>query len=107
MIDVEAEALIDLRDAAKHPAFRQRNGKSAHFSSVYRWISRGARARNGARVILETVKLPIGLRTSREAIGRFLNALSNPCDPMPAPTSTARRRLIEQAEKELTEAGML
>jgi hypothetical protein len=107
MIDVDTEDLIDLREAARHRAFRQRNGKAAHFSSIYRWISRGARARNGARVVLETIKLPIGLRTTTQAITRFIDALTNPGNTSPAPTSATRRRQMQQTHKELTDAGML
>lgn len=108
MIDVFQEDLIDLRQACREPVFRNRlTKKPAHIASVYRYVMRGARAANGERIRLETVRTPRGMLTSREAIVRFIEALTNPDTPTPTPTSATRRRQIEQAEKELAEAGML
>jgi hypothetical protein len=51
MIDVEAEQVITLSEATRHPAYRNpRTRKPAHISSVYRHASYGARAINGARI---------------------------------------------------------
>jgi Protein of unknown function (DUF1580) len=104
-IDIETETLIDLRAAATLPVFRNRTGKSAHISSVYRFVMRGARAANGQRIRLETVRVPSGLRTSREAVQRFIAELTDPDHPIPAPRTAARKRQIAAAENELVEAG--
>jgi hypothetical protein len=64
---------------------------------------RGATASNGARIRLETVRTPSGLRTSREAIQRFISALTN--QGLPPPTTASRRHQQEKAERELSEAG--
>lgn len=104
MIDVVNETLLGLREACREQVFRNRlTGKPAHIASLYRHVMRGARAANGDRVRLECVKTPSGLRTSREAIARFIAALTDP--DRPAPTSRARAKQIAQAERELIEAG--
>jgi hypothetical protein len=108
MIDVFNEDLIDLRDACRAAPFRNaRTGKPAHISSIYRHVLRGARAVDGQRIRLETVKVPGGLRTSRDAIARFIRRLTNPTTSALAGASATRRRQIEIAERELREAGLL
>jgi hypothetical protein len=100
VIDVESETLIDFPTAAKHPAYRNpRNGRAAHVASLYRHVMRGARAVNGERIRLEVVKTPAGLRTSAEAICRFIAKLTNP--DRPAPPTKSRKRQIQQAVDEL------
>jgi hypothetical protein len=104
MIDIETETLIALRDACREPVFCH-GGKPIHISGMYRYIMRGAKAANGQRIRLETVRTPGGLRTSREAISRFISTLTDPGTAIPPPTTAARRRQIESAEKELARAG--
>ena len=109
MIDVFNEQLIDLRAACRLPAFRNpRTKRGAHVSQAYRWITRGARAVDGQRVRLEVIKTPSGMRTSREAIARFISKLSTPSPLTPeASLSTRRRQQVECAVRELHEAGVL
>jgi hypothetical protein len=104
VIDALHDDLIDLRDACREKPFRhRRTGKPAHISSLYRHVMRGARASNGERIRLETVRTPSGLRTSREAIQRFISALTNP--DLPPPTTASRRRQRDAAEHELRNDG--
>jgi hypothetical protein len=104
MIDMLKEDLIVLRAACREKPFRhRRTGKPAHISSLYRHVMRGARAANGERIRLETVRTPSGLRTSREAIARFIQALTDP--GLPLPTAAKRRQAQEAAETELRRAG--
>lgn len=106
MIDVLVEDLIDLRRACREKPFcNGRTGKPAHIASMYRHVMRGARAANGERVRLETVRTPSGLRTSREAIARFIAALTDPNTPLIASTSALRRRQVDRACAELADAG--
>ena len=105
MIDIETEDLIDLRAACREPVFRQKTGKALHISGMYRHVLRGARDANGDRVKLETVRTPSGLRTSREAIGRFIAALTDPDSDIPTPVPAVRRKQIADAEAELAGAG--
>jgi hypothetical protein len=107
VIDVFSEELIDLRRVCRESVFRNPNSnKPAHISSVYRHVLRGALAVNGDRVKLEVVKTPSGLRTSREAIQRFVERLTNPGTSTAAPTPAARRRAVAAANAELDAAGI-
>ena len=64
-IDFRKEHAIPLSDVPRYVP--KRRGKKVHYSTVYRWATKGARGR-----ILETV-LSGGLRyTSVEAVARFL-----------------------------------
>jgi Protein of unknown function (DUF1580) len=105
MIDIEAERLIDLKEACRLPVFRNpKTKKAAHFSSIYRHILRGARDARGERVKLETIRTPGGLRTSVEAVERFIRQLTTG-NSIPSPTTKTRRRQMHAAEKELAAAG--
>src|SRR4051812_46477396 len=108
MIDILSEDLIDLREACNERVFRNgRTGKAAHFSSIYRHALRGARAANGDRVQLETVRCPGGLRTSREAIQRFIEALTNPDKTSIGSRGSARHQhSLQRAERELAASGL-
>jgi hypothetical protein len=104
MIDVLTEQLIDLKGAAAEKPLRNaRTGKAAHVGTIFRYVLRGARDANGNRVRLEVVRTPSGLKTSREAIVRFIQHLTDPDAPLPQ--TVARRRQQMQAEAELKAAG--
>jgi len=104
VIDVLHEDVIDLRTACREKPFRhRRTGKPAHISSLYRHVMRGARSSSGQRIKLETIRTPSGLRTSREAIIRFISALTNPS--LPSPTTATRRHQRDSAERALRDEG--
>src|SRR3954452_7840750 len=104
MIDPLIEDLIDLRQAGRQRPLRNSpTGRPCHISQAHRYVLHGARAVNGERVKLEVVKTPSGMRTSREAIVRFICRLTNPSAPIAAPQQ--RLRQIEAAEAELRAAG--
>ena len=66
-IDFTNEQAIPLSDVPRYVP--KRRGKKVHYSTVYRWATKGARGR-----VLQTV-LSGGLRyTSVEAVARFLAA---------------------------------
>jgi len=66
-IDFTKEQAIPLSDVPRYVP--KRRGKKVHYSTVYRWATKGARGR-----VLQTV-LSGGLRyTSVEAVARFLAA---------------------------------
>jgi len=86
--DFQQEQAITLAEAANHVP--KRNGKKVHYSTLYRWSTKGARGR-----VLES-RLVGGIRyTTVEALQRFMN----PQGSSPQETSLA----IDQA---LTRAGM-
>ncbi len=98
-IDVQTETLISFSDArSAFPGIVRR----LSLATLHRWRLNGVRG-----VKLETVLIG-GLRyTSREAIGRFIQA-QNADDAPAAPviTQAQRRRLSEAARLALQEAGI-
>jgi hypothetical protein len=90
-IDLTKERAIPLSDVPRYVP--KRRGKKVHYSTVYRWTTKGARGRN-----LDTF-LSGGLRyTTIEAVRRFLIA-------KPA-VSSAADDLGEAIDAALREAGV-
>jgi hypothetical protein len=108
MIETSTETLLSLRDAAKRLPGR-RQGKRPAVETLYRWTLHGCRG-----IVLESAQIGGTRCTSIEALDRFfaaLSAASRAGQLVPPPLSTARmsaarRRQVEQAERELTEAGI-
>ncbi len=96
MIDVLHEVPLTLNEATRLPYLR-RGGKPIHLATVHRWASRGAKG-----VRLETMKFPGGMRTTAEAVLRFLATLNG--SPVVS-HSKARTNAINAAERELQAAG--
>jgi hypothetical protein len=69
-INTRIEELISLADAARLLPARRR-GKKPHISCLYRWTTTGCRG-----VVLESVMVGGTRCTSREALTRFIAALS-------------------------------
>lgn len=70
-LDLTKEQAIPISEVPQYVP--KRRGKKVHYSTVYRWATKGSRGR-----ILET-SFSGGLRyTSIEAVKRFLNAESPP-----------------------------
>jgi hypothetical protein len=70
VIDPAAEHLVSLTRACRHFP-RRRKGKRPHVSCLYRWTTVGCRG-----VVLDSVQVGGTRCTSREAIARFIAALS-------------------------------
>mgnify|MGYP002624671220 CR=1 FL=1 len=63
-LDIHQEDLISLKEASS--LLPKRNGKRTHYSTLFRWATKGAKGR-----VLESVMIG-GVRfTSKEALGRF------------------------------------
>lgn len=106
MIDITKESLISCREASSlFPPGRR--GKRPHRSTVFRWITSGVRG-----VRLESVSMPGGRATSREAVARFLDELTkidereNPFRQPTAPSLDRRRRRLAAVERELDALGI-
>jgi hypothetical protein len=106
MSDLSSENLISLAQAAKLLPSR-RDGKRVHVSCLYRWTNEGCRG-----IRLEYLQIGSTRCTSREALGRFFDALTSQSEakqsvPTPRPNrhTTARRKQIEAAERKLMVAG--
>lgn len=66
-IDIHKEQAITLAEVPKYVP--KRGGKKVHYSTVYRWVTKGARGRT-----LESVMVG-GIRyTTVEAVARFLDS---------------------------------
>jgi len=106
MIDFKTEELLTLKDACMILP-RRRRGRKPHFATLWRWAKRGL-----SGVKLETLKVGGTLCTSREALQRFFDRLTE-ADQNPVPgrqfkmrTPAQRQRAIARAEKVLREAGI-
>lgn len=104
MIDIFTESLVTLNQARAYPVFHT-NGRRASIHKLYRLTLQGTKDANGNRVQLETVRTPTGLMTSREAVERFIQRLTNPDNHVPNPTPRVRQDQITKAEQELIDAG--
>lgn len=95
-IDFSKEQSITLSQVPIHVP--RRGGKKVHSSTVYRWVTKGARGR-----VLESVMVG-GIRyTTIEAVRRFLTANS----PVVHMANSSSQNKLEQAiEDELREAGV-
>lgn len=85
------ETLLSAQEAVREPVLRGKRA-AAHVSKFYRMVSAGAKGIDGRRVRLESVRLPGGIYTSREAIARFVAALNQPegvAESMPPETMQA------------------
>jgi hypothetical protein len=63
-VNLVQEQLISLKEAPKH--LPKRNGKRTHYSTVFRWATKGARGRRLESVFIGGVRY-----TSIEALNRF------------------------------------
>jgi hypothetical protein len=85
-----------------------RGGSAVDPSTVFRWVTAGAKTPAGGRVRLEAVRVGGRWLTSRGAVARFVAALTVAADPSPTPpprSPDARRRASEKAGERLTKAG--
>jgi hypothetical protein len=100
MIDPSTETLYSLADAAKLLS-RRRAGKKVHTSCVYRWITTSCKG-----VVLESLQCWGTRVTSKEALARFMEALTYGADRPAVRSPIKRRRAAEQAVRELERQGV-
>jgi hypothetical protein len=96
------ETILPPPEAAKEVP-RRRRGRKTHVSTLYRWMTSGCRG-----VVLESIQVGGTRCTSREALQRFFERLSEPdpagpvgAHPGPIPT----RRTAAQRQRQSAEAG--
>jgi hypothetical protein len=109
MIDCTSETLVTLADAAKLLP-RRRRGRKAHVSTLFRWTTIGVRG-----VLLESIQVGGTRCTSREALQRFFESLSEnrqtaAVGVLAGPTikrgtSAQRQRQSAEAARKLAEMG--
>ena len=93
MIDPNSETLISLAEAARSLP-RRRGGKRPHVSCLYRWTTSGCRG-----VVLESIQVGGTRCTSREALARFFQRLTQddaadlpPVQPFPRNGKSSKSR---------------
>ena len=102
-IDPTTETLVSLGEAAKLLPTRRR-GKRPHISCLYRWTTAGIRG-----VVLESLQVGGTRCTSKEALSRFFQRLTN---ASPSRDETVSRRACQReqdrqrAEEECRAAGI-
>src|SRR3954467_7068933 len=103
MIDTIAETLVTFAQAASELP-RRRRGRKTHVSTLYRWATVGCRG-----VRLETIQVGATRCTSREALQRFFERLSQgggaAGSPQPRRSTIKRQRQSEEAGRELEKLG--
>jgi hypothetical protein len=94
MIDIWAEKVIDLSEASEiipgNPSKQ----------SLYVWTTQGVRG-----TVLETIQIGARRFTSREAIGRFVAALSDPAKVAEVRANTPALRSPREQKKAARKAG--
>ena len=97
------ETIISLADAAKELPQRRR-GRKTHVSCLYRWSTLGCRG-----VVLETLQCGGTRCTSREALQRFFERLSEPRQAADVGGGQQQpmvgRRTSAQSQRQAAEAG--
>jgi Tfp pilus assembly protein FimT len=105
MSELLAETILSLGEAARQfPG--SRGAKRVCPSTVWRWCSKGTRRQDGQIVRLEHFRLGGRVMTTREAVARFVTALTD--TPHTAPsvrTPAARAAASRRAEEELKANG--
>jgi hypothetical protein len=98
-IDSTSETLISLADAAKELP-RRRRGRKTHVSTLFRWTTAGCRG-----VVLESIQVGGTRCTSREALQRFFERLSQPVQAGTIPGPVLKGRTLAQRQRASVEAG--
>jgi hypothetical protein len=105
-IEILGETVLTMGQAAKlFPSSRK--AKCLHVTTLTRWCMKGKRF-NGHLIKLEAAFLPGGLRTSREAINRFMLKLASIRDPANDPVNlivspTQQQKLTAAQAKRLAD----
>lgn len=103
MIDITTEKIITLPEAAAMLPAR-RGGKRVHVSTLFRWAQKGSRG-----VRLEVVRIGSALHTSKEAMQRFCDRLTE-AHPIPVQaevaTPASRREAHARADSAATAMGI-
>lgn len=82
------------------------DGDPTHVSTMNRYVQRGARAGSGERVRLEAFRIGARWVTTREAVARFVAALTSKPDAAPAPQPPTRsKRAADRAGEQLAALG--
>jgi hypothetical protein len=105
MIDSQSEQIVTLAQAADSLP-RRRRGRKTHVSCLYRWATVGCRG-----IVLETIQVGGTRCTSREALQRFFEGLSESRQAgavgggQSGSVPSVGRRTLAQRQRASAEAG--
>jgi hypothetical protein len=111
MIDFISEQAIPLGEAARIYG-TSRGGRPTHVSTVLRHITRGTRLPSGEIIYLEGARLGGRWVTTREAVQRYIERLTEAalgqaqCAPAHVRTSASRQRELTRVDRSLDAAGI-
>lgn len=105
-IDSREEECFTLVNIRRFLPATTRSGKPPHHSVIYRWITRGLKARDGSVVRLEALICGGATCTSREAIERFFAELTARAGLSAASPAAISRRERERISRELKRLGL-
>jgi hypothetical protein len=102
------EDLLAAHEACATPGLRNdKSGEPLSAKRFYGLLKTGARSVTGETIVLESIRTAGGLRTSRQAIERFIAKLSG-AKSISRPTRRAtRQRQVDVAMRELEAVGMV
>jgi hypothetical protein len=107
VLDILNESSISLTEVCRTLP-KGKRGRQVHLSCVLRWITQGSKAPDGRRVRLEAVRVGGRWITSKEALARFVAALTPRFqDEITAPalrSPAKRQRASERAARRLEAA---
>ena len=98
-IDPLSEEVVSLTEATKLLPHRRR-GKRPHVSCIYRWTTSGCRG-----VILESIQVGGTRCTSKQALARFFERLTNANSGETHQSPPRQRGAAEDADRKLREQG--
>src|SRR5262245_30432403 len=105
-IDSREETCYTLANIRRFLPATTRAGKPPHPSVIYRWITRGLKAKDGSVVRLEALVCGGAICTSREAVERFFAELTARSGLPVASPAVLSRREREQTSRELKALGL-
>jgi hypothetical protein len=104
-IDSREEQCYTLSNIRRFLPATTRGGKPPHPSVVYRWCTRGLKAKDGSIVRLEAIICGGAICTSREAVERFFGDLTARAGLVTNPR-VASRHERERTSRELVDLGL-
>lgn len=105
-IDSREEECFTLANVRRFLPATTRAGKPPHPSVIYRWCSRGLKAKDGTVVRLECLVCGGAICTSREAIERFFAELTARSGLITPGHHVISRRDREKTSRELQALGL-
>jgi Protein of unknown function (DUF1580) len=105
-IDSREEQCYTLAHIRQYLPATTRGGKPPHPSVIYRWVTRGIKAKDGTVCRLDCLVCGGAICTSREAVERFFGELTARSGLPVARPAVASARERERTSRELVALGL-